>query len=428
MMRQPILLRPDVAVQATEMYGIFSYDIAAPRVGYKHGDRVHGDHILDLEVVGLLGYFDGLEIDPTVFAQPALNDFIALGKPTHQAIQQRLNKLLGDEAKALDSVQKQVFIHESRAIMHLPVRIGDYTDFYAGIHHAENVGRLFRPGGDPLLPNYRHMPVAYHGRASSIVVSGTPIRRPNGQFLGSDGQPTFGPSRALDFELELGLIIGKRNPLGEPVSVDEAEDYIFGVTLFNDWSARDIQRWEYQPLGPFLGKNFASSLSAWVVPVGDLEPFRVAGPLQEPTPLPYLQPSKPGHRIASHFDLELEVAFQRKDGDEVVISRTNARYLYWSFAQMVAHHTVNGCNLNVGDVLATGTISGNTPGSYGSLLELTENGKRPLHLPNARFLVGTRPDSSVRTFLEDSDTVTLRGWGFKNGVRVDLGEVKGEIF
>ncbi|MBD2756388.1 fumarylacetoacetase [Spirosoma validum] len=389
------------------MYGIFSYGITLPRIGWKQGNR-----ILDLEVVGLLGYFSDLNIDPAVFAQPVLNDFIALGKPTHQAIRQRIIDLLADKAGVLKSVHEQVFIHESRAQMHLPVRVGDYTDFYAGIHHAENVGRMFRPDGDPLLPNYKQLPVAYHGRASSIVVSGTPIRRPNGQFLGSDKQPVFGPSQALDFELELGLIIGKSIPLGEPISVHEAEEYIFGVTLFNDWSARDIQRWEYQPLGPFLGKNFASSLSAWVLPFDELEPFRIAGLHQEPTPLSYLQTAKP-----RHFTIELEVWLKPADGEEICIARTNAKYLYWNFAQMIAHHTVGGCNLNIGDVLATGTISGLEPGSYGSLLELSWNGTRPLHLSH----------TEARTFLANGDTITLRGWGFLNGIRVDLGEVSGSI-
>ncbi|AQG78031.1 fumarylacetoacetase [Spirosoma montaniterrae] len=389
------------------MYGIFSYDIGSPRVGYKHGQQ-----ILDLEIVGLLGFFKDLGFDPAVFARPALNQFIALGKPIWQAVGERIRHLLSDDESALNDVRAQVLIHEDRARLHLPVRIGDYTDFYAGIYHAENVGRMFRPNGEPLLPNYRHLPVAYHGRASSIVVSGTPIRRPSGQMSGVDGQPVFGPSQALDFELEVGLIIGKSNPLGEPVPIAEAEDYIFGITLFNDWSARDIQRWEYQPLGPFLGKNFGSSLSAWVVPLIDLEPFRVAGPVQEPTPLPYLQTARDGH-----FDLQVEVALRPLDGDEMIISRTNTRHLYWSFAQMVAHHTVNGCNLNIGDVLATGTISGPDPGGYGSLLELSWNGNRPLRLS----------DGSQRTFLQDGDTVTLRGWGNKNGVRIDLDEVTGSI-
>jgi fumarylacetoacetase len=388
------------------MYGIFSYDTSTPRVGFKHKD-----HVLDLEVVGLLGYFDSLAVDPIVFTQPVLNEFIALGKPVHRAIRQRLNELLDNDAKAFADVHDQVFIHELRVQMHLPIRIGDYTDFYAGIHHAENVGRMFRPAAPPLLPNYKHLPVAYHGRASSIVVSGTPIRRPSGQFMHRD-ELTFGPSNALDFELELGLIIGKSTPLGEPIPVEEAEDYIFGITLFNDWSARDIQRWEYQPLGPFLGKNFASSLSAWILPFDELEPFRVAGRPQEPTPLPYLQ-----SRTSGHFDLELDVWLQPATGEEVCICRTNARYLYWNFAQMIAHHTVGGCNLNVGDVLATGTISGPDPGSYGSLLEISWNGERPLHLSH----------TLSRTFLADGDTVTLRGRGFRNGIRVDLGDVTGEI-
>ncbi|ADB42276.1 fumarylacetoacetase [Spirosoma linguale] len=388
------------------LYGVFSYDIASPRVGVHHKNFV-----LDLEVVSLLGYFDDLSVDPTVFAQPALNDFIALGKPAHRAIRQRLTELLDKDVLALADVHDQVFIHESRVKMHLPVRIGDYTDFYVGIHHAENVGRMFRPQGDPLLPNYKRLPVGYHGRASSIVVSGTPVRRPSGQFM-DDGQLTFGPSKALDFELELALVIGKENPLGEPVPVEEAEDYIFGVALFNDWSARDIQRWEYQPLGPFLGKNFASSLSAWVLPFDELEPFRMAGMPQDPTPLPYLQTHTPGH-----FDLELAVSFQAADGETVCISRSNTRYLYWTFAQLIAHHTVGGCNLRIGDLLATGTISGDMPGSYGSLLELSWNGERPLHLSH----------TTTRTFLANGDTVTLQGHGFKNGVRVDLGEVTGTI-
>jgi len=399
------------------MYGIFSYDTATPRVGLKHNRRGFGDHILDLERVGQLGYFDDLALDVSVFAKPVLNDFIALGKATHQTVQQRLNELLQNEASAFADVHDQVFIHESRAKMHLPVRIGDYTDFYAGIHHAENVGRMFRPQSDPLLPNYRQMPVAYHGRSSSVVVSGTPVRRPNGQFIKADTL-TFGPSQALDFELELGLIIGKTSKLGEPVSVEEAEEYIFGIVLFNDWSARDIQRWEYQPLGPFLGKNFASSLSAWIVPFDQLEPFRVTGPVQEPTPLPYLQ----NNQTATHFDIDLEVWLQpggsdENDGPAIRICRTNTRYLYWSFAQMIAHHTVGGCNLNVGDVLATGTISGPEPGSYGSLLELSWNGTRPLHLSQ----------STARTFLADGDTVTFRGNARNKRGMVNLGEVTGII-
>ena len=399
------------------MYGIFSTVDAPPRAGFRTGNQV-----IDLVMAHNLDLFNPIELPSGIFERPVLNDFIALDKLTHRAVRQRLDDLIRSADSELYFFASLVLVSLSEVTMHLPVRIGDYTDFYAGIHHAENVGRMFRPGGDPLLPNYRHMPVAYHGRASSIIVSGTPIRRPNGQMTGPDNQPVFGPSRALDFELEIGLIIGKSNPLGEPVPVDEAEDYIFGVTLFNDWSARDIQRWEYQPLGPFLGKNFGSSMSAWVIPFADLEPFRVAGPVQEPMPLPYLQTSKSGH-----FNLDLEVVIHpftgRGDGgaasrpEPVVISRTNARHLYWSFAQLIAHHTINGCNLNVGDVMATGTISGDTPGSYGSLLELSWNGTRPVDLTN----------SEARTFLQDGDAVTLRGWGESDGWQVDLGEVSGEI-
>lgn len=385
------------------LFGIFSYGIASPRVGVKHGN-----FILDLEVVGLLGYFDGIDLDPAVFARPVLNDFIEQGKPIWQAVQRRLTNLLQDEHHSFASVHDQVFIHQSRATMHLPIRIGDYTDFYAGIEHATNVGKMFRPDGDPLLPNYRHLPVAYHGRSSSIVVSGTPIHRPNGQYL-QDNKPVFGPSKAIDFELEIGLIIGKNTALGEAVPVDQAEDCIFGITLFNDWSARDIQRWEYQPLGPFLAKNFGSTMSAWVLLFSELAVYRIPGPKQEPTPLPYLQASNAGH-----FAIELEVLL-----NDVVISRSNARHLYWSFAQMIAHHTVNGCNLKVGDVLATGTISGPTTESYGSLLELTWNGKQPL----------TLPDGTHRTFLQDGDTVTLRGWATgSDGQTIELGDAVGQLF
>jgi fumarylacetoacetase len=380
------------------MYGIFSYSIAGPHVGYKHNN-----HILDLGQVALLGVFKDLGVDPAVFAQPVLNDFMALGQATCRAVTARVRTLLADNEASLVHVHDQVFIEISRAKLHMPIRVGDYTDFYAGIHHAENVGRMFRPDGDPLLANYRHMPVAYHGRASSIVVSGTPIRRPSGQTLGPDKQPVFGLTRSLDFELELGLVIGKASQLGEPVSIAEAEEYIFGMVIFNDWSARDIQRWEYQPLGPFLGKNFGSSISAWVLPFEELEPARVTGREQLPAPLAYLQQPGPGH-----FDVSLEVLL-----NDTVISQSNARYLYWSFAQMIAHHTVNGCNLNVGDVLATGTISGPSPDQLGSLLELSWNGTRPL----------TLSDGSQRTFLQDGDHVTMRG---RVG-NLELGEVSGVV-
>lgn len=385
------------------MYGIFSTYQQPARVGYKVDE-----HILDLTVAASLGIFADLlpQTVDSVFNRPVLNDFMALGTDTCRAITQRIRDYLPTAEAQTSPLTELLFVSLADATLHLPVRIGDYTDFYAGIHHAENAGRMFRPNADPLLPNYRQMPVAYHGRASSIVVSGTPIKRPAGQYLrGSD--VVFGPTQALDFELELGLIIGRPSSLGKPIPIDEAEAYIFGVVLFNDWSARDIQRWEYQPLGPFLGKSFGSSMSAWVLPFHDLEPFRVAGPEQEPTPLPYLQSVKPGH-----FDLPLEVRL-----NDSVISRSNARYLYWSFAQMIAHHTSNGCNLNIGDILATGTISGPTPGSYGSLLELTWNGTRPL----------SHPDGIPTTFLANGDTITMYSRAETNGLLIELGEVTGTI-
>ncbi|MFD1144332.1 fumarylacetoacetase [Larkinella insperata] len=386
-------------------YGIFSTDRSGPRVGVRLND-----HILDLSAVGRLGFFDDLVVDLTVFDQPVLNPLIELGKPAHQTVRQRLIELLTNSDKPLNAFVDQVLVPAATATLHLPVRIGDYTDFYASEEHARNVGRMFRPQAEPLLPNWKHLPVAYHGRASSIVLSGTPIKRPSGQFLGPDQQPVFGPTQALDFELELGIVIGKPSKLGEPVPVDEAESHVFGLVLFNDWSARDIQRWEYQPLGPFLGKNFASSVSPWVVPLEAFDPFRTDGPRQDPTPLPYLQATG-----RSHFDIELEVALQTSDQQELILSRTNSRYLYWSVAQLIAHHTVNGCNLNVGDLLATGTISGPTADQCGSLLELSGNGSRPVSLP----------DGSTRSFLHDGDTVILRGWAGRK--QVDFGDVRGTI-
>ncbi|MFW6183939.1 MAG: fumarylacetoacetase, partial [Chloroflexota bacterium] len=303
--------------------------------------------------------------------------------------------------------------------MHLPATIGDYTDFYSSRHHASNVGRMFRGEENPLLPNWRHLPVAYHGRASSVVVSRTPIRRPQGQMLAPDADaphadaPHFGPSQELDFELEVGFLVGPGNALGHPLSVEEAQAHIFGLVLVNDWSARDIQRWEYRPLGPFLGKNFATSLSPWVVTLEALAPFRVEGPPQEPQPLPYLQQPQP-----RAYDIKLQVSLQ-PDGapSATVISRSNARHLYWSMEQQLAHHTIGGCNLRPGDLLASGTISGPTPDSYGSLLELAWGGQRPLTLPH-----GDR-----RTFLQDGDTVTLSGWCQGDGYRVGFGSVTGVI-
>lgn len=385
------------------MYGIFSTPDTSAHAGYKIDNQ-----ILDLVVAHNLDVFHGIDLPRTIFERDTLNDFIALGKPVWTAIEARLTEVKTGQLSEFNApvFREMLFVPLAEATLHLPVAIGDYTDFYAGIHHAENVGRIFRPSGEPLLPNYRHLPVGYHGRASSVVVSGTSVHRPNGQFLDND-KPTFGPTQALDYELELGLIIGRENPLGQPVSVADAEDHIFGVVLVNDWSARDVQRWEYQPLGPFLGKNFATSTSAWVLPFSALASFRVAGPAQEPAPLPYLQDPQ-----NSRFSLTLQVLL-----NDTVIGTSSDEYLYWSFAQLIAHHTVGGCNLRVGDLLATGTISGPTPGTFGSLLETTRNGTQPI----------TLPDGTTRSFLRDGDRVTLRAWASTKDDRIELGEITGEI-
>jgi fumarylacetoacetase len=299
------------------------------------------------------------------------------------------------------------------ARMHLPVAIGGYTDFYSSKEHATNVGSMFRDPKNALLPNWRHLPVAYNGRASSVVVSDTPVRRPRGQLKLPDAdEPIFGPTRKLDFELETAFIVGEGNALGEPIAVDQAEKHIFGLVLMNDWSARDIQQWEYVPLGPFNSKTFATSISPWIVTLDALAPFRVAGPVQDPRPLPYLAQSG-----AHGLDVHLEIALALSNGALATISRTNARHLYWSMAQQLAHHTVSGCNTQVGDLMGSGTISGSTPDSFGSLLELAWNGQRPLALAGG----------ATRSFLEDGDEAIMTGWCQGDGYCVGFGEVRGEI-
>lgn len=389
-------------------YGIFSTASRRPRVGVAIGDQ-----IIDLAAVAMRGYFQRSGVNPEVLEQSSLNAFIRLGKPVWKAVRKNLTDWLTQPDSPLQHLRKECFVPQSEAKMHLPLEIGDYTDFYASEAHATNVGTMFRGKENALMPNWKHLPIAYHGRSSSIVVSGTDIHRPKGQTMPKGAtQPVFSPSQALDFELEMAAVIGRDTKLGSSISPGEADDHIFGLVLFNDWSARDIQRWEYVPLGPFLGKNFASSISPWVVPLEALEPFRVAGPEQQPEPLPYMQSTGP-----QNFDIQLEVALQLEGGEATVISKTNFKNMYWSISQMLAHHTVNGCNLRVGDLLASGTISGNSSDSYGSLLELSWNGERPIELPNA----------VTRTFVEDSDTVILRGYAEKEGVRVGFGEVRTKI-
>lgn len=370
--------------------------------------RVNGQ-VVDLYQFAEAGYFAGSGVPKAVFRKDYLNDFISLGKAKTNAVRSRLMEIF-----AQNDSQPSAFMYPENAVqLHLPVKIGDYTDFYSSEQHAFNVGVMFRDPDNALLPNWKHLPVAYHGRASSIFVSGTNFQRPQGQVNASDNTPpSFGPSKRLDIELEMATIIGKSNPIGQPIDVNEAEDYVFGFALFNDWSARDIQRWEYVPLGPFLAKNFFSSIGAWVIPIEDLEPFRVPAEVQNPSVLPYLQETN-----RRNFDLELEVYLQPKGQEPTKIIHSNFKNMYWTVAQQIAHHTVNGCNLNVGDVLASGTISGKTPECFGSLLELTWGGKNPIVLS----------DGSTRTFLADGDTVVIKGYATKGEATVDFGELKGGV-
>jgi fumarylacetoacetase len=357
-------------------YGIFSRRGEERRVGVRYEDAV-----LDLAELG------------DVFCEPTLNAFMAEGPAAWAAARARAQELVGAVPLIpLEDVE-----------LHLPFEVADYVDFYSSLEHATNLGRLFRPGAEALLPNWRRLPVGYHGRAGTIVVGGTSVVRPNGQSKPPGAEePVFGPSRRLDIELELGFVIGTPSRLGEPVPVEQALEHVFGVVLVNDWSARDIQAWEYQPLGPFLGKSFATSIGAWVTPLDALELHRVAGQGQEPEPLDYLRAPPAAYDIALEVELNGEV-----------ISQTNASHLYWSIEQQIAHATVNGASLRTGDLLATGTISGPTPDSRGSLIELSWNGAEPIRLS----------DGTTRTFLEDGDEVVLRG---RTG-DLELGEVRGLI-
>ena len=375
-----------------------------------------GDYIVDLYKVQELGWFDGLEIPTSALQNRYLNELMGLNKNITRALRHRISDLLDEghsENEALRARANEFLIPMSEVDLFLPIQIGDYTDFYSSIEHATNVGTMFRGPENALMPNWRHLPVGYHGRASSIVVSGTPIRRPKGQQKpNAEEPPVYGPCRLLDFELEMAFVIGQKSELGQPISTAEAEDHIFGLMLFNDWSARDIQKWEYVPLGPFLGKNFASTVSPWIVTLDALEPFRVAGPVQEPAVLPYLQ-----YEGNSNYDIHLDVVLEQENGQQTTISQSNFKYMYWNMRQQLAHHTVNGCNVNIGDMCASGTISGKEPSSYGSMLELSWRGTKPVPLG----------DGSERKFLQDGDSLILRGYGMANGVRVGFGEARGKV-
>ncbi|MBT8255759.1 MAG: fumarylacetoacetase [Bacteroidia bacterium] len=379
------------------------------------GTRI-GDYAIDLGAMHQLGYFQGIELTDDIFLQDSLNDFIADGRKTWRLVRNRISDIFLETSPGLrdhKEHRKKVLFTLDEIEMQLPVDVGDYTDFYASKEHATNVGSLFRDPENALLPNWLRIPIGYHGRSSSIIPSGTPVRRPIGQTKpGEDGVPGFGPTNLLDFELEMAFITTAANDLGKRVKIDEAEDYIFGLVLFNDWSARDIQAWEYVPLGPFLGKNFASTISPWIVTLDALEGFRVDGPKQDPEPLPYLK-----QQGAKNFDIHLEAIIQPEGGKENVVAKSNFKYMYWSMAQQLAHHTVNGCNVRSGDMMGSGTISGPTKDSYGSMLELTWRGQNPLKLD----------DGSERKFIDDNDTVILRGYCENENVRIGFGDCIGKV-
>lgn len=385
-------------------FGIFSTKDRSPRVGV-----AVGEHILDLAAVAELDVFD---FNTALLEKDTLNDFISLGKEITTRVRKKIQYWLKDRESVLAG-KPELFVKQSEAQMHMPVAIGDYTDFYSSLEHATNVGKMFRDPENALLPNWKHIPVGYHGRASSIIVSGQPIYRPKGQTKPNDAEaPVFGPTQRLDFELEMGFICGKETPLGESISTKNAEDYIFGLVLFNDWSARDIQKWEYVPLGPFLAKNFASSISPWVVTLEALEPFKMAGPKQEPEVLPYLQ-----FEGDKNYDINLEVGIQPEKGEETTVCLCNFKHMYWNMAQQLAHHTVNGCNINIGDMMASGTISGKEEKSFGSMLELSWGGTKSIKLK----------DGSERKFIDDGDTVTMKGYAQNGDIRVGFGEVTTKV-
>jgi fumarylacetoacetase len=392
-------------------FGIFKTDYLSAVAGV-----AIGNYVLDLVYLHEHGFFDGLGLPSGIFNQQYLNDFIGLGKKKCREVRERISELLQHDNEDLRlnvSARELTLIPMEEVEMCMPVKIPNYTDFYSSEEHATNVGSLFRDPKNALLPNWKHLPVGYHGRASSIVVSGTNIRRPKGQIKPADSEaPVFSASQKLDFELEVAFITCRETDLGTSISTDEAENHIFGFVLFNDWSARDIQQWEYVPLGPFLGKSFGSTMSPWIVTMDALEPFRVNGPKQIPEVLPYLKTEG-----AKTFDINLEVLIQPENSQAEILSKSNFKHLYWNVNQQLAHQTVNGCNLQIGDLYASGTISGSTPDSLGSLLELTLNGKNPFPLANG----------ASRSFIEDGDTIILKGYAEKNNVRIGFGECKGKI-
>lgn len=388
------------------------FGIAKTESGFAVVTRI-GDEVIFLNTLTNAGLIDCDK--PNVFTSEFLNDFIKLGKAKTSAIRVKIQQLFSIENASNKSaiLTTGAVIHFADVVLSMPVKVGDYTDFYSSMDHAINIGKMLRDPNNALLPNWKHLPVGYHGRSSSIVISGTDVIRPIGQTKPADAEfPVFGPSKLLDFELEVAFITGQGKPMGQRITTAEANEYIFGMVLFNDWSARDVQGWEYVPLGPFLAKNFASSISPWVVTMEALAPFATSGPVQEPEVLPYLK-----YEGNHHYDINLEVAIQTANGVEKTVTNSNYKFMYWNMVQQLAHHTVNGCNINAGDMMASGTISGPSPDSFGSMMEITWRGSQPL----------TMPDGTERKFINDGDTVVMRGAGIKGDIRVGFGEVIGKV-
>lgn len=392
-------------------FGIFRTEFFKPRAGVALGNKV-----IDLYSLAILGYLKNQPFELDAYFSDNLNNLIGYGKEACRELRNRISDLMeisNRELQEHDVHVNQVLFEMDEVEMMMPVKVGDYTDFYSSIDHATNVGKMFRDPANALLPNWKHLPVGYHGRASSIIPSGQPVYRPKGQTKAPDAEaPVFQPTKQLDFELEMAFITHQGKTLGQSISTAEAETYIFGMVIFNDWSARDIQSWEYVPLGPFLAKNFASSISPWIVTLDALEPFRIPGPAQEPEVLPYLK-----YTGNWNIDINLEVHIENNSGVSTVVSRSNYRYMYWNLCQQLAHHTVNGCNINAGDMMASGTISGPEKESFGSMLELSWRGSQPLKMN----------DGTERKFIEDNDTVVMKAWSAGNGLRVGFGEVRTRV-
>jgi len=392
-------------------FGIFKTSQDKARVGSRIGDKV-----IDLNALYVLGYFKNLPFEQADFQTDALNPLMKKGKSATSDLRNRLSKLFNKEYTDLSNNNhhvEQVLFDVDQVEMLMPVQVGDYTDFYSSRGHATNVGTLFRDPENALLPNWLWIPVGYHGRASSIIPSHQAIKRPKGQTKPNDDQdPVFGPCKLLDFELEMAFITYDGKPLGESISTTEANDYIFGMCIMNDWSARDIQKWEYVPLGPFLAKSFASSISPWIVTMDALEPFKTKGPVQDPKVLPYLE-----YKEDAHYDINLEVGIIPEKSEETVVCKSNYKYMYWNMSQQLAHHTINGCNIRCGDMMASGTISGEDKSSFGSMLELSWRGTQPIKMN----------DGSERKFIQDHDTVVMRGHCNANGIRIGFGEVSTKV-